>query len=66
MFACLLLAYRFLIIRKSNSPITIIATIVATDIGKKYKSAADAGCGVGSGVAAGASSTLIAVSADEP
>ena len=36
------------------------------DTGMKYRSAADAGGDVGSGVAAGASSTFIAVSAKDP
>jgi hypothetical protein len=59
--------YRFLSsISASRSTTTIMATIVPTDIGMKYRSAADAGVGVGSGVAAGASSTVMAVSANEP
>jgi hypothetical protein len=54
-FGLLLVAYRFLSIRMISSPIAMIATIVPIDIGRKYRSAADAGIGVGSAVAAGAS-----------
>ena len=42
------------------------AIIVPIDMGRKYKSAAVAGSGVGAGVAAGASTTPTAVSANEP
>ena len=44
----------------------IIATIMPLTAGTKYKSAADAGVGVGSAVAVGADSTFMAVSANEP
>ena len=43
-----------------------MAMIMAIETGRKYRSAADAGVGVGSGVAAGDSSTVKAVSANEP
>ena len=46
-----------------TAPTTAIATIMPTTAGTKYMSATDAGVGVGAGVAAGASSTPMAVSA---
>ena len=61
-----LLLYRLLNIRINRAKIATIATIMPADTGMKYKSAADAGVGVGGGVASGASSTFIAVSADDP
>ena len=57
-----LLLYRLLSSRKSSSPTTIIATMVPIDIGTKYKSAADAGVGVGGAVPMGCSSTVKLVS----
>jgi hypothetical protein len=50
----------------SKAMTTAIAMIRPTDIGRKYISDIDVGEGVGAGVAAGASVTTAAVSADEP
>ena len=47
------------------APTTAIATIMPIIPGTKYRSAIDAGVGVGAGVAAGASSTPMAVSAND-
>jgi len=58
-----LAVYRFRSIRMITSPITTIAMIMPVDTGRKYMSATDAGVGVGGGVAAGGSSTFMAVSA---
>lgn len=56
-------SYFFLSNRISRiSTMTTIA-IVAIDIGRKYRSASDAGGGVGSGEAGGASSTYMDVTA---
>ena len=64
---CFLLdVQRLLSNRTSNAKTTTIATIMPVDTGMKYKSAADAGDSVGGAVAAGADSTLMPVSADEP
>jgi len=58
--------YRVLSIRIITSPTTMIAIIIPIIPGRMYTSAVEAGIGVGSIVAARASSTLMAVSADEP
>ena len=55
------LLYRLLNIRISKAKTTTIATIMPAETGMKYKSATDAGVGVGGGVVSGASSTFIAV-----
>jgi hypothetical protein len=52
---CFLHAYRFLSIRNIIAPTMTIKMIVTIDIGKKYRSAAEAGSDVGSGVGEGAS-----------
>ncbi len=62
----LLVVYFFLSSRISRIKTATIAMIMAADTGRKYRSAMDAGIGVGSGVAGGASSTNMDVSADEP
>ena len=54
----LLEAYLLLNSRISNAKTATIATIMPTDTGMKYKSAADAGEAVGTGVEAGASFTF--------
>jgi hypothetical protein len=60
----LLDVYRFLSISTiSTAPTAMIATIMPAVAGTKYMSATDSGVGVGGGVAAGASSTFMAVSA---
>ena len=56
---------RFLSNRNSNRPTAMIAMIVPIENGRKYRSAAVAGGGVGSAVAAGASSTVKAETACE-
>jgi hypothetical protein len=49
-----LLYGRFLSIKKASiAPNTTIATIMIIDIGRKYRSAIEAGAGVGAAVAAG-------------
>jgi hypothetical protein len=58
-----LAAYRLLSIRIIISPITIIAIIAAVPMPKTYVSVIGAGVGVGGGVSAGTSSTVMAVSA---
>jgi hypothetical protein len=58
-------AYRFLSISTITTPTATIAMIMPIVAGRKYMSAMDAGVGVGAGVAAGASSTFIAVFACE-
>jgi hypothetical protein len=51
---------RFLSIKTaSRAPITTIATIVMIDIGKKYRSAIEAGAGVGVEAAAGGKAKVI-------
>jgi len=64
--AFLLVVYRLLSIRKSSSPTTTIAMIMPMPKPITYVSVIGAGVGVGGGVSAGASSTFMAVSADEP
>gem|GEM_PF-6833833 len=60
----------FYCLRISNSittaPMTIIATNMTIDNGRKYKSAAEGGVSVGAGEASGAGSTTNAVVAEEP
>ena len=58
--------YRFLSISTITSVAITIAIMMPMVAGTRYMSATDAGGGVDSGVAAGASSTFMAVSADEP
>jgi hypothetical protein len=67
-FVCayLLVVYRFLSIRMSTAPTTTIAIMIPVIPGRMYRSAIDAGMGVGSAVAAGASSTFMPVSAYDP
>jgi hypothetical protein len=62
----LLVVYRFLSSRKSSSPTTTMAMIMPMPKPIMYVSVIGAGDGVGGGVAAGAESTVMAVSADEP
>jgi hypothetical protein len=51
---------RFLSINTaSRAPITTIATIVIIDIGRKYRSAIEAGAGVGEEVTAGGEAKVI-------
>jgi len=57
-----LVSYRFLSISTITAPTTAIAAIMPATEGRKYCSAIVAGACVGSGVASGACSTLIAVS----
>jgi hypothetical protein len=54
-----LLFYRLLSIRNSTAPTMAIAMMMATDTGRRYRSAIDTGVGVGSGVGEGASSTVM-------
>ena len=61
-----LVAYRFRSIRMITSPIITIAIIAPAPKPKTYVSVIGAGVGVGGGVSAGALSTYMAVSADEP
>ena len=49
-----------------TSPITTIAIIAPAPIPNTYVSVMGAGVGVGGGVAAGGSSTFMAVSAEDP
>jgi hypothetical protein len=58
-----LAAYRFRSIRIIVSPITTIAIIAAVPMPKTYVSVIGAGVGVGGGVSAGTSSTVMPVSA---
>jgi hypothetical protein len=59
--------YRFLNSNNTSRARTMsIAMIMPIYTGRKYMSATDAGVGVSGGVAGGASSTFMAVSANEP